>query len=94
MIVRLQPFVLKMSVLVLILASGLPLKYSLPLCLFVTWVYKYLIALLYGVHAMPSMDVACFLGTSDAARVNFISVTTTERYSFELAVKRARKMLE
>ncbi len=41
---------------------------------------------------MPSMDQACFLGP-DTSRVNFISVTTTERYTFAQAKERARKFM-
>lgn len=54
---------------------------SILLSLFVTWFYQYVIALIYGVHAMPSMDSICFL-SKDTARINFISVTTVDKYDF------------
>jgi hypothetical protein len=61
---------------------------SILMCLFVTWVYPYIVAWFYGVHAMPSMDRLCFIA-KDTARINFISVTTVDRYEYELAKKRA-----
>jgi hypothetical protein len=76
-------FVIKTLVLIAILLALRPL-YAIPLCLFVTWAYQYVIAFIYGVHAMPSMDTVCFFG-NDEARVNFMSVTVTERFSFESA---------
>ena len=82
--VNLVAFFAKSSVLILILASPLPLRYSIILCLFLTWVYQYVVALIFGVHAMPSMDMACFLG-NDKARVNFMSATYLERYEFTKA---------
>jgi hypothetical protein len=42
---------------------------------------------------MPSMDTACFLG-DDTARVNFISISTIEKYDFERAKARAVSFLE
>ena len=54
---------------------------SILLSLFVTWFYQYVIAFIYGVHAMPSMDAICFL-SKDTARINFISVTTVDKYDF------------
>jgi hypothetical protein len=86
-------FLIKSGVLLAVFLSPLSCYYSIPLCLFLTWSYQYLIAFLYpGVHAMPSMDACCHLDT-DAARVNFLSVTTVERYNFESARKRALKYL-
>ena len=66
---------------------------SVLISLFVTWVYQYLIAFFFGVHAMPSMDAICFL-SKDTARINFISVTTVDKYDFLLAKKRARTFIE
>jgi len=54
---------------------------SILLSLFVTWFYQYVIAFIYGVHAMPSMDAICFL-SKETARINFISVTTVDKYDF------------
>jgi hypothetical protein len=54
---------------------------SIILSLFVTWFYQYVIAFIYGVHAMPSMDSICFL-SKETARINFISVTTVDKYDF------------
>ena len=42
---------------------------------------------------MPSMDAACFL-SKDTARVNFISVTTVDKYEYALSRARAKKFLE
>ena len=85
------PFLVKSSVLLLILAWQ-PLCNAIPLCFFVTWAYQYVIAFIFGVHAMPSMDTICFMG-NDKARVNFISITTIERYKYEGARARARRYL-
>lgn len=46
-----------------------------------TWGYPYLIALCYGVHAMPTMDMVCFVG-DEKIRVNFISVTMIEKLEY------------
>jgi hypothetical protein len=77
-----QATLLKYGVLLAILAiPGLSWYKSLILCLFVTWAYQYVIAYVYGVHAMPSMDAICFL-SKDTARINFISVTTVDKYDY------------
>ena len=78
MIVRLVPCLTKFAVLLAVLALPLPWTTAIPLCLFVTWAYQYLVAFAFGVHVMPSMDSACFLG-QDTSRINFISVTTIDR---------------
>ena len=70
-------FTLKTSVLLLILAS-LPLTYSIPVCLFVTWGYQYVIALVFGWKVMPTMDTLCFVGT-DKARANIMSIFIFEQ---------------
>ena len=94
MIVRTVPFLFKCGVLVLVLAAPQLLwLQAVGLCLFLTWAYQYLIAAVYGVHKMPAMDAACFLG-KDTARINFISVTTVEKYDYALARARAKKFLE
>ena len=72
----------------LILAVA-PLPWSFPLCLFVTWAYQYLIAFYYGVHVMPTMDMACFLGDDDI-RVNFISFSVIEKFGFEKIRERVK----
>ena len=73
-------FSLKTSILVLLLAA-FPLKLSLPLCLFVTWSYQYLVALLNGVHVMPTMDTLCLAGDSTAV-ANMMSI-----FLFEITPK-------
>jgi hypothetical protein len=92
MIVRAVPCLTKFAVLLGIL--GLPLSWTttILLCLFVTWAYQYLIAFIFGVHAMPSMDSACFLG-KDTSRINFISVTTIDKYEYALARARSKEFL-
>jgi len=88
------PTFLKFGVLLLIFSwPHLSWSWAITLSLFLTWLYQYLIALVCGVHAMPSMDAACFIA-KDTALINFISVTTIERHDFELLVKRARGFIE
>lgn len=79
-------FAIKSSVLLLILAA-LPLRWSILTCLFVTWVYQYIIAIIYNCKAMPSMDTVCFMG-EDTARVNFMSAQMCETVDFEYARKK------
>jgi hypothetical protein len=66
-------FLTKLGVLLAIIWA-LPLSWSIPLCLLLTWGYQYVIAAIYGVHAMPTMDALCFAGQEDI-RVNFINFT-------------------
>ena len=87
--VRPVPFIAKASALVLILAA-LPLPYSIIICIFVTWVYQYLIAWFYGVDAMPSMDTVGFL-SEDTARTNIFSVTEIEKYDYNRVRAKARE---
>lgn len=74
-------YFLKTSVLIILLAS-LPLKYSISACIFAAWAYQYAIAVIFGVHVMPTMDMICFLG-NDKANANWISFTVIEKYPFE-----------
>ena len=89
MIVRLVPCLTKFAALLALLALPLPWTTTIPLCLLLTWAYQYLVAFAFGLHVMPSLDSACFLG-KDTSRTNFISVTTVDRYEFPLA--RARSL--
>jgi hypothetical protein len=71
-------FLTKLALLGLIFAIC-PFPWSLPLAMFLTWGYMYAVALVYGVHVMPSMDAVCFLGNDDT-RINFISFTVIEKH--------------
>lgn len=62
---NLSAFFLKTSVLVAVLAT-VPLPYSIPLCLFLTWGYQYVIGFFFGLKVMPSMDMVCFFGDDKA----------------------------
>jgi len=39
------------------------------------------------------MDSACFLGDNNTTRINFISVTTVDKYEYALARARAKSFL-
>ncbi len=65
-----------------VILAVVPFPWSLIACLFATWVYQYIVALIYGVKVMPTMDTMCFLGDNDI-RVNFMSVTVVDRVPFE-----------
>ena len=71
----------------LLVVTMVPMPYSIILSLFLTWVYQYVIALIFGVHAMPTLDMVCFLGM-DTARANIHSFTIIDKYEFEKAKKR------
>jgi hypothetical protein len=45
-------------------------------------VYPYIIAAIYGVKVMPTMDMACFFG-DDTARANIMTAITSEKFTFE-----------
>ncbi|CDW90218.1 diacylglycerol o-acyltransferase [Stylonychia lemnae] len=59
--------------------SMFPCKWMIPAAIFVTLIYQYVIAIIFGMRVMPSMDVACFY-TIDKATVNFMSCTLIEGY--------------
>lgn len=42
---------------------------------------------------MPTMDALCFVN-KDTARINFITVTTVDKYDYKLAKKRAKSHIE
>ena len=85
-------FLLKSSFLVLILAS-LPLKYSIPLCFLLTWIYQYVIAFIFRVHPMPSLDMLCFAG-DDTCQANVLSYTQMETYKYEQGKERIRGFIK
>ena len=64
-------FLTKLGVLLAMLWA-LPLSWSIPLCLLLTWGYQYVVAAIYCVHAMPTMDALCFAGQEDI-RVNVMT---------------------
>jgi hypothetical protein len=65
-----------------------PLYLTFPLChallatIAVIVVYPYIIAAIYGVKVMPTMDMACFFG-DDTARANIMTAITSEKFTFE-----------
>ena len=79
--IKLSTTLLKSSVLVIVLAA-LPIKLAIPVCLLIIVIYPYLVALLYGVRAMPALDSACFYGI-ERSNVNIMSYTILDRRSFE-----------
>jgi hypothetical protein len=76
-----------------------PLFIALPLCqallasVLVILLYPYLIALVFGVKVMPTTDLSTFFG-SDKARVNIMSFTLTEKFSFEATKANIRRLVE
>lgn len=87
-----QYFFLKLSVLILLLAL-FPVKWSIPLCLFLTWVYQYIVAAICGVHPMPTMDMVCFFG-DDKTNVNFISFTIIDKFEFNKAREKIIRFMQ
>ena len=74
-------FCIKLAIALLIFAL-LPLYYSILAYLLITWAYPYIVALIFGVKAIPSMDLVCFYG-DNTSRVNFMSSTKFESIPFE-----------
>ena len=83
---------LSKTALILLVVFLAPWPWTLPIAALITWGYQYAIAWYYGVHCMPTMDSLCFMGDDDI-RVNVISLTTMERFSFEQAKERIRKYM-
>jgi hypothetical protein len=86
-----KSLITKTSVLVALFLTA-PFPWSIPLALFLTWVYQYLIAIFYGVHVMPTMDTLCFMG-DDNIRVNFISFTILDKMDFKMVRSRIEKFM-
>ena len=84
-------FLTKLGVLLAILWA-VPLPWSIPLCLLLTWGYPYVIAMIYGVHAMPTMDALCFAGQDDI-RVNVMTFAFIDRLEFETVRERIRGLM-
>lgn len=70
----------------------LPLPWSILLSLFLTWVYQYVLAFVFGVHAMPTMDALCFAGDENI-RVNVMSFAIIDRFEFETVRERIRSFM-
>ena len=60
---------------VLVLFLILPLKYAILALLVLAYTYQHVVARMYGLHVMPSMDLNCFM-SNDKAVVNICSCTT------------------
>jgi len=80
------------TALILLLFWMTPSPWNLPLTLFVTWCYQYVIAYMYGVHAMPTMDSLCFMGDDDT-HANIISITFIENFDFEKGKEKVKKYM-
>ena len=80
-------FILKTSVLVLILAY-FSFPYSLLLCLLLLWGYQYIIAFIYGVNVMSTIDSIFFFGDEEV-RPNFMSVVVIDKFDFNKIRERA-----
>ena len=52
----------------------LPLKYAILTLVILAFTYQHVIAKVYGLHVMPSMDLNCFM-SNDKATVNVVSCT-------------------
>jgi len=73
--------------------ASIPWHCSVPTCLILIWGYQYLIALLFRVKVMPTMDVACFFG-NDKATVNFMSATVIDRMDFQKSKDHFLKLMK
>ena len=80
------------SALIFLLFWITPWPWNVPLTLLVTWGYQYLIAIVYGVHAMPTMDSLSFMGNDDT-HANIISITYIEKYDFERGREKIKKYM-
>jgi NRPS condensation-like uncharacterized protein len=84
---------LSKTAIIILVFSLTPWPWSIPVCLFLTWGYQYLIALYYGVHVMPTMDTICFMGDEDI-RVNIISFTMIEKLEYEKVRERIKTFMQ
>ena len=84
-------FLTRVGILILVFWT-LPPLYSIPLSLFLAWVYQYVIAFMTGVHVMPSMDTLCFAGDEDI-RVNVMSFAIIDRFEFDKVRERIRSFM-
>lgn len=66
----------------LALVAMCPCAYMIPAAAVIVLTYQYLIALVFKVRVMPSMDMACFFG-HDKANTNFMSFTVVDQFDFE-----------
>lgn len=80
---------LKTSIIVLIFAS-FPILTALMISLILILTYRYVIALMLGLVAMPAMDIACYFGTK--SNVNFMSATLFDKISYEKGKKKFTEM--
>lgn len=87
----LKHFLLKSAiVLLLFVLFRLPIAISLLVVLIPT--YRYIVAFIFGLKAMPIMDIATFLGTEES-RVNVMSSILFERQSNEKASERFKSLM-
>ena len=70
-----------------------PLYYSIPIVIFVTWVYQYIVAYTFGVKVMPTADVGCFM-MDDKSRANFMSVTHIQKLPMEQTIKNVMRVMK
>eukprot|EP00347_Sterkiella_histriomuscorum_P014567 403360388 len=60
-----------------------PAIYMIPVAVTIILTYQYVIAAIFKVTVMPTMDLACFFG-HDNANVNFMSYTIVEKFEFKV----------
>ena len=63
---------------VLLIFQALPLLYAMITLILLAITYQHVIAAIFGLHVMPSMDLSCFY-SNDKAVVNIISITPLTR---------------
>jgi hypothetical protein len=82
---------IKFALVFLILVS-IPWYCSIPTILIMTWGYQYIVALIFNVHVMPTMDMICLIG-DDKTQVNFMSLTQIEKLEFDKVKERFRRFV-
>lgn len=84
-------FFVKTGAIVAIFAT-LPFGKAIIASFFVTWVYQYIVALIFGVKAMPTMDALCFIG-DDTAVANFSSASFLDPLDFDYLKGKLKKFM-
>lgn len=75
-------FAIKLALIALIITLS-SWKVAILSYIVYTLILPYIIALIFGVKVMPSMDMGCFYGNDDKSRTNFMSATFFEYVPFD-----------
>ena len=81
MLLNWNDFLLKSAIFPILFSIFSPL-YAFLFSVITLFTYRYVIALIYGVKAMPALDIATFLGTEES-RPNVMTAILFERLPYE-----------